>query len=69
MENVIREKDQHIIKLNNDQKELERVKNQVQQYEEKFKLMVEENERFAGLIQDRDKDIERWRTECLSQER
>ena len=66
MENVIREKDQHMIKLNNDLKELDRVRTQVLQYEEKFKLMVEENERFAGLIQDRDKDIERWRTECLS---
>lgn len=38
-------------------------------YQEKVNILMEENQRFAGVIQERDKDIEKWRSDCLSLER
>jgi DNA repair exonuclease SbcCD ATPase subunit len=69
LENIVRQKEELNLKLTNEMKDVERNKQQLLSFEEKIKLLMDENERFAGLVQERDKEVEKWRGECLALER
>jgi len=69
MEQILNDKENLNLKLSYEIKELEKANNQIYKYQEKVQMLMEESQRFTGIIQERDKDIEKWRSDCLSLER
>lgn len=69
LEDELREKEDENLGLKKETKEVERHKQALFNYEEKTKSLLDENERFSRIIQEKSQDIEKWRDECLSLER